>query len=263
MRYYVVSDVHAHLYELQMVLEENGFYDDKLPHKLILCGDMMDRGIETIETECFMYDLMSKDELIFIRGNHEDLMVDLVNNFPCYIPEIRRGKCHHVSNGTFESAVRLSGMTQIEALTTPELFQSKVMESVFWRELLPFSVNYFETERYIFVHGYIPCYQYKKHFWGCKKYVYDSEWRDAPDSEWQYARWQNGMLLSEKHQVIEEGKIIVCGHYNASYGHSKIERKGREWGKEADHTIFYGKNVIGLDAVTAYTGQVNCLVIED
>lgn len=32
---------------------------------------------------------------------------------------------------------------------------------------------------------------------------------------------------------------------------------------DADFSSYYGKGVIALDACTAYSGQVNCIILED
>ena len=39
MKYYVVADVHGFYTELITALTEKGFFEDKGPHKLIVCGD--------------------------------------------------------------------------------------------------------------------------------------------------------------------------------------------------------------------------------
>lgn len=72
MRYYVTADVHGYFSELRSALAEKGFFEDTEPHKLIICGDIYDRGTETLELQSFILDLMSKDEVILIRENHED-----------------------------------------------------------------------------------------------------------------------------------------------------------------------------------------------
>ena len=101
MKYYVVSDVHGYFSLMKQALQEKGFFDDKEPHKLILCGDMLDRGEEALEMQEFMLDLLHKDELIFVRGNHEDLMIEMLNRFEDYRWEISLGASHHNSNGTW------------------------------------------------------------------------------------------------------------------------------------------------------------------
>ena len=58
-------------------------------------------------------------------------------------------------------------------------------------------------------------------------------------------------------------KTIVCGHWHTSYGHSKYEHKGTEFGEDADFSPYYGPGIIAIDACTAFSGKSNCLVIED
>lgn len=44
MKYYVVADVHGFFDELKFALTEKGFFTDTEQHKLIVCGDLFDRG---------------------------------------------------------------------------------------------------------------------------------------------------------------------------------------------------------------------------
>lgn len=76
-------------------------------------------------------------------------------------------------------------------------------------------------------------------------------------AEWE---WFNGMDAA---QTADENKTIVCGHWHTSYGHSKYEHKGTEFGEDADFSPYYGPGFIAIDACTAFSGKVNCLVIED
>ena len=64
-------------------------------------------------------------------------------------------------------------------------------------------------------------------------------------------------------QTADENKTIVCGHWHTSYGHSKYEHKGTEFGEDADFSPYYGPGIIAIDACTAFSGKSNCLVIED
>ena len=92
-----------------------------------------------------------------------------------------------------------------------------------------------------------------------KSYSYISSWREADREQWNQARWFNGMDAA---QTADENKTIVCGHWHASYGHSKYEHKGSEFGEDADFSPYYGPGIIAIDACTAFSGKVNCLVIE-
>ena len=60
MRYYVVSDTHGYYDYLIKSLEEAGFFEDTEPHKLVLCGDLLDRGGQARELIDFMMQLKVK-----------------------------------------------------------------------------------------------------------------------------------------------------------------------------------------------------------
>ncbi|KIR03957.1 hypothetical protein P261_02772 [Lachnospiraceae bacterium TWA4] len=81
MRYYVTADIHGFYDEFLMALTHAGFFDDSTPHQLIICGDLFDRGSQAIELQNFILDLMSREEVILIQGNHEDLMLQLLNHW--------------------------------------------------------------------------------------------------------------------------------------------------------------------------------------
>lgn len=77
MKYYVVSDVHSFFSEMRQALSRKGYFRDQEPHKLIVCGDLFDRGTESVKMQSFITDLMAKEEVILVRGNHEDLILEL------------------------------------------------------------------------------------------------------------------------------------------------------------------------------------------
>ena len=111
-----------------------------------------------------------------------------------------------------------------------------------------------DSQRYIFVHGWIPC------VYESGEFSYITDWRKARKDEWESARWYNGM---EATQVCMEEKTILCGHWHTSYGHAKFEQKGSELGPDADFSPYYGSRIIALDACTALSGKVNVVVLED
>ena len=54
MRYYVVSDVHGYYTQMKSALKKAGFFSDDAPHKLIMLGDIFDRGHETKQIQQFV-----------------------------------------------------------------------------------------------------------------------------------------------------------------------------------------------------------------
>ena len=52
MKYYVTADVHGYFTELKTALAEQGFFEDTEPHKLVILGDLYDRGTEVFLLYC-------------------------------------------------------------------------------------------------------------------------------------------------------------------------------------------------------------------
>lgn len=248
MRYYVTADTHGFYSILESSLRQNGFFVDKTPHKLMILGDLMDRGNEAVKIQNFVLSLMEKDGVILIRGNHEDLFQTLVTE------DAGLPYAYHVQNGTYDTALQLTGYDKIMARVENRAFAAKAMETPFYKVIMPAMLNYYETEHYIFTHGWIPCMT------GHGKYYHLDNWREVGENFWLAARWWNGM---EAATMASDDKTVVCGHWNASYGHSRIERKGSEYGEDADHSPYFGKGVIAIDACTALSGKINCLIIDD
>jgi hypothetical protein len=182
---------------------------------------------------------------------------------------------HHFQNGTVDTVAQLIGCTPYDILNgvynRGEL-ENKVGEVLdFFQENC---VDYFEVGDHIFVHGWIPCNSDDTNKYHGKK-VYTSvytEWSDDFDTVdrdrmWEMARWINGMDAWHQNMRLI-GKTIVCGHWHCSWGWSHLVQDRKEfptknrvdWEKSFEPFIQPG--IIALDACTAYTGFVNCVVVE-
>jgi hypothetical protein len=262
MKKYVLSDVHGFYSIMLETLTNAGFFSEPEPPHLIVLGDMLDRGKEAVKMVDFMLRLHDEGRLTYIRGNHEDLLV-------ACLQEVSQGEVfniaspfsHHFTNGTWDSMLQLSGMDKETAVRYPRELVARVMLSPFYKELLPTTVDYLETEKHIFVHGFIPSRESGRGPF--KWYSYDPSWREAGYDGWRSARWYNGMSLSSTFGVKEPGKTIVCGHYHTSYGHSLIKNRCPEWGSNAIFDVYRDEGIIAIDASTANTGRMNCLVIDE
>lgn len=258
MRYFVVSDTHGFYDETIGALTSMGFFTYPHKKKLVICGDLMDRGTQSVELQKFVLDLYHKDELIFVRGNHEDLMMDMLINYAKHEKALLFGESHHNSNGTFDTALQLSEFTNRQAYYDNAAFLCKVFNSPFVSILIPTSYNYFETKNYIFVHGWIPADN-------TNNSLYGSNWRNAPKEDWEKARWTNGIDAALFHRMVEPNKTIVCGHWNCSYGHKYLNKTcATEFDRiNSNFNPFYAPGIIAIDACTAISGKVNCIVIDD
>ena len=262
MKTFVVTDVHGYYSILIETLAKAGFFAEAEPPRLIVLGDLLDRGSEAVKMVEFMKGLLDEGRLVYIRGNHEDLLVSCLQELSQgEVFHISTPASHHYTNGTWGTLLQLAEMDENMAVRYPRELVSRVMHSTFYKELLPTTVDYLETDNYIFVHGYIPSRVSGRGPF--KWYSYEPEWREAEYEGWRAARWFNGMSLCSTFGVREEGKTIVCGHYHTSYGHAIIKNRCSEWGDDAIFDIYCDEGIMALDASTANSGRMNCLVFEE
>lgn len=243
MKYFVVSDVHGFFKAMKAALNEAGFENGNPEHKLIVCGDLLDRGLQAKEMVAYMRDCPNK---ILIRGNHEDLFEECCDRQQFW--------SHDISNGTADTICQLAGKDDPFNVNEKDFIKAHAIFSV----LLDQMVDYYETENYIFVHGWIPDVGDYKDFYGI-------DWRKYPANgrAWKEARWRNGMLAAATGDIVKD-KTIVSGHWHCSWGHATFDEDSPpEWGSDAVFTPYYSKGIIAIDACTAYSGFVNCLVLED
>ncbi len=262
MKYYVISDIHGYYEATLKALQDAGFFTDNTEKKVILCGDLLDRGNDAVSLVEFLLDLKANNQLIYIKGNHEELLLRAlyeIENGNAF--EIASGRSHHYFNGTWDTLLQLSNMNDQDAVDHPLTLIQRVKASRFYQELFPFAIDYYETKHYIFCHGWIPTII--KGFQPNAEYQFDPDWRKAPPSMWEKARWLNGMALSCKYHINEPQKTIICGHWHASYGHALFENKGFEFGEYADFSPFYADGIIAIDACTVKSGMVNCIVLTE
>lgn len=257
MRYYVVADVHGYFDELVTSLTEKGFYEDTTPHKLIICGDLFDRGSKALEVQNFVLDLMAKDEVILIKGNHEDLALDLLNGW-------HKGnyrQFHHHTNGTIDTVYQLTKLPHGTLECDADSLWRAFLNTPFIQKIVPAMADYYETEHYIFTHGWIPCTSIQLNG-DVKEFVPINDWRTADKFAWDKARWLNGMEAAHG-GVLERDKTIVCGHWHCSFGHSHYENDGGEFDDNPNFTPYYGDGIIALDACTPRSKRINCIVVDD
>ena len=246
---FCVSDIHGFYDELIEALNKAGFDESNEEHYLVVCGDVWDRGSQPVEVMRYLNSLPRK---VLIKGNHESLFQDLCERgYP---------GTHDYSNGTYDSVCEFGnadlGNSFDECCMVAYHRTKNFIDSM---------VDYFETKNYIFCHGWIPVtckdglpmYHRKN-----RKFEFNPEWRHAHHSEWEQARWLNGIDMA-KNGFVDPEKTIVCGHWHCSYGHMIDGHTIDEFGPYAFWEPYYGNGVIAIDRCTAYTGKVNVLVLED
>ena len=232
---FVVTDVHGHFALLKDALEKARFDKDNPEHLLICCGDYFDRGNENLEVLRYFERLKHK---VLLRGNHEDMLLKL----------LQTGKLlpHHYINGTFQTLVNFFGKYFVDPTDDSIDFsgKSRMVDRVC--EFIESTVNYYETDNYVFVHGWLPP---------------DGDTPEkraaASDDAWAQARWVKWIEEYTGERPLKE-KTLVCGHVPTFFA----KKFDPDRPKNCSDT-FCGNGLIALDAGTFETKQINVLVISE
>lgn len=239
-RIFVVSDIHGHYSLLREALEQAGFEPGNDEQLLVCCGDLFDRGAENRAVYDFFQKLTNK---LLVCGNHDERLLHILRD--------RRMNPYDAYNGTERTVTEFFGGGCLRE--TGEVIISKndkTAEGL--RNLIVSMADYFETEHYVFVHGWIPT----EKFTGGKTMPLPN-WRRADGAQWSSARFSEWTSFRGINDMLPE-KTIVCGHRPTRLASSFDPSRS-----PADSSIYYGKGMIALDAGTIRSGRVNVLVLED
>lgn len=230
---FAVSDVHGCASLLKKALFNAGFDAENEEHLLVVCGDVFDRGEENLEVLRFLERVERK---VFVRGNHEDLLCDLLNRGTYTMREVINGTINTVQE-FFSRRALMDGQGFLDLSG-----QSSVLRRL--DEFFAESVNFFETERFIFCHGWLPTEHTAQ---GVRV---RADFRTARDSDWCRARWTHFSEM-EKAGAVLMGKTIVCGHEPVPAVYP-------------DHCgIYHGAGFTAIDTGAYFTGNLSVFVTED
>lgn len=260
MKYFVVSDIHGHFKELKYYLYKAGYRYKNPKHKIIVCGDIFDRGNESLEVLTYVRRLQRKDKLILVRGNHE-------NYFQMFL-EGASIAWHWFNNGFYKTVNSLTGYAD-HFKSTMELWENNQsveannvtydtylkyenwvrgdLTSYYhwllpWLQQLP---DYYETEHYIFTHA------------GIDTNTYD--YRTPTSKSWFELQQDDGSFFNKS--ICNTEKTVVIGHfatdrlrdmYNIPLTNTTNDILVRE-----------DKKVIAIDTCTILTKRINVLIIEE
>lgn len=266
MKYFVITDVHGFYDEMVEALNNAGFNKNNPEHILVSCGDLFDRGKKP--RECLEY-LMSipKERRIFVCGNHEDNLIDLINGSKM-VDEA------DVSNGTVGTVLMLNGESTQGRKKVGHILDccEKLKHDAMLQEYFSELRDYYETDHYIFVHGWIPWDVDDIDLLAQKIFYIKDNPRLWKDYRWRcgFSEWANMRYYENSECVYKDTKkTIVCGHWHVSYTHKRFHNLGHEFPgndvkmSDCHFEPFIDDGIIGLDACTALTGKCNCVVLED
>lgn len=303
MKYFILGDIHSCYDAFLFSLKEAGYEKDNENHCLILLGDIFDRGNGTIKILNYIRSI-PKERRILIRGNHEYLLKHLLHKeypesydfangtvrtcYDLYMHRHPRSKIRKELINVFklefgvtndESALFFLGdiypkyfnivaseyfcLPEVWNKITKDLLESDLIDWIFGDEW----VDYYELDKYIFVHSFIPFEKMVSTYFDDRYYPLPN-WREIKDlGVWEQASWEcpyilfeTGVFNIEKNQ----GKVLVCGHWHASdfHRHYKDILIDDEF-KTLSDFAYIGENLIELDACTILSGFCNVMVIDD
>lgn len=285
MKYFCCSDIHSFGQILKRDLATAGFDVANPEHVLIVCGDIFDRGPDTLEVYDFLISLPA-ERRVLVRGNHEALFMDLLDkNFP--------GK-HDFSNGTVRTFCHIAGVPEEKvsvsywikrfnkhdfslnyefATAKAREWWQKVRDAVQESDIAKFVsdlsnwVNYFELPNYVFVHSFVPTKindAYSDNLILASIIgdtgSYDPNWRSAMNWRWEDATWGCPWKQFKQGGFIED-KTLVVGHWHTSGFFEGLETDLPEDYKNCP--IYNNNGLVGLDACTVITNHINVFIIEN
>lgn len=228
MKYFVFSDIHSCLNELKAALNQAGYNENDDTHKLLFLGDAFDKGHQHYETYLFLKNNIENNKLIWTIGNHDLFLLHslAINKASRFTSDTIRD----IAKGLDSRAVSNSDIECIKVLKDNGV-DKFIIEN---------TINYFETNNYVFTHGVIPFNTDN---------TYNTNWRNCTKKEW-YRYINTGYKKLVDNNIIIPNKTLVCGHQFCGE-------------KNKSALPYYTEGIIAIDGNCHKTGVMNVIVIED
>ena len=237
---FAVSDIHGCATALKTALAEAGFDKNNPDHLLVVCGDCFDRGRENRAVYLYLDRIKNK---ILIKGNHDAILERIL-----LTGKVTATDCLNGTDETVREFFRNDYISEYGILYTDPTSSA-------YKELFTFLCgmrDYFETENYVFTHGWLPTERDE----GDIPHLLP-DWRYASSADWYTARWTEWQKVYP-YKPLPEGKTVVCGHRRAKYGCKFDSARPKD-----SVELFRGERTIALDGEAPYSGKVNVLKLED
>lgn len=251
MKYFVFSDAHGDYGALMTAVEEYGYQPENCNHTLISCGDNFGRA-ETGKGSKGVFDYLTSpvhiNPPICLIGNHELILMDILFRRSISVNDINNGE--HKTVYSF-----LGKNSETEGLTAYDIDVLSRGELMDWLLVRPY---YFETNNFIFLHGFLPFDMDKLRF-------ITGNLAEVNEELWKNASWaQTPIMIKKFAQDFPEGldKTIVFGHWHNAQLREAFEPVIN---KEASHGIWKNEKLklCGLDCCTIVSKKIEMLVVED
>lgn len=211
MKYFAISDVHGQFKKFEELLH---FWNPD-NEQLVLLGDYIDRGPDSLSVLKLIHYLEKHYGAIVLRGNHEDLFLTWFNE-----PDDPDDYYfHHL--GLYTMISFINDAKQNRKTRPPKNLSSRVVRDYIrdtYPEIIELMNNtklYYETSYYIFVHA-----------------GFNTNLRDWKNSTEKDLLWIRNEFIFRKN---ETGKIAVFGHTNTFLLHNNTNNDGiwiDSWGSK-------------------------------
>lgn len=221
----VISDIHGCYDAFNRLLELVSY--DPSSDQLILLGDFVDKGPDSLEVVELARSLVQDSGAIAIQGNHDERFVDVVSGRS---QEAREKFFKHGGRQTLRSyrkGMPLAGTDEEQLLALQETVNQQYPQHRLFLEQLPY---YYEDEFFIYVHaGLNPWYK---------------NWKEQPKRDFLYIKEP----FHSADPVVS--KTVVFGHTKTIDLHGKPD-------------IWFGNGKIGIDGGCSNGLQLNALEITE
>lgn len=228
-RVLAVSDIHGNLPFFKGLLEQTDFCPDDI---LILLGDMLEKGRQSLELLRFIMELQKSHTVYPLCGNCDGLVLRFFEDdswdtgfFTNYLPAHPESILRQLADEMgYEAWNDLPAFRTALRAQYPEIWR--------WLKELP---TILETEQFVFVHGGVPSLEHMEQLdsWKCMK---------------------NDNFLGQGHSF---SKYVVVGHWPVTLYHPDIPSSAP--------IIDQAHRIISIDGacVLKVDGQLNALIIPD
>ncbi len=255
MKYFAFSDVHGDYDALMQAVKEYGYDPENENHTLVSCGDNFgraDRGEGSKGVYTYLTQGKHKNMPVCLKGNHELILQKMLFSRELSTLDIRNGE--HRTVYSFLGR-KQAEMDYISYYDLNRLAHSPLMD---WLLDLPYC---FETDHYIFLHGFLPQYPNGSYI--------TKNLESADEEAWQTACWaQTPLHILKFPQSYPAGlqakdgtpKWVVFGHWM-----NRELRRVLERAQDVDDSLWKNErlHLCGLDTCTYASHRVEMLVVED
>lgn len=250
---FAISDIHGHYHITIDALKRAGYDENNDSHLLIVCGDIFDRGCESLKVFEWLLPLTKSGKAVVLRGNHDYFLMDFLKGSDNPFNFVNNGLNHTLDSfigvdNDFNKYVEANNLYSTLASYRKWADDRRKFILDYHRELLPWLESfpdYYETKNYIFTHGSID--------------TNSEDWRE-PKKTWYDCHWDDGSFFNKT--ILNTDKTVVVGHFGTGHLRDIYHIKD---GASSRYDILKRDDgrVVAIDATTILSKRVNVLVIDE